>query len=353
MRVGFDISPLTSDHQVRGVGFYTQRLRDQLKAISQEKDNFELVEFAASFPKRVDLVHYPYFQPFFLTLPLFKISPMVVTIHDLVPLKFPRAFPPGKRGRLKWQIQKIALNGVRVIITDSEFSKKDITKLAGIPAAKIFVIYLAADAEFKVVHNQRYLEKLKNRYHLPEKFFLYVGDLNWNKNVTMLTRACLDLGYPLVVVGKQAVSTSFDLLHPENQEIVAFQELAQQNATFIIRLGFVPTEDLVGIYNLAAGYVHPSLAEGFGLPILEAMACGCPVITSRMTSLAEIAGNAAWLVDPKNIKELETGLKTFWQKIGVRRRYVSLGLKRAGDFSWRKTAEATLAVYRQVYEKKI
>ena len=178
---------------------------------------------------------------------------------------------------------------------------------------------------------------------------LFVGDLNYNKNTPLLTQTCLKLNFPLVVVGKQAVTEDFDKKHPETQDLVQFQTLAKDNPQKIIRLGFVPTKDLVGLYNLATCYAQPSLAEGFGLPILEAMACGCPVITSRSSSLVEIAGQAALLVNPASPIQLEKALKSMWQKPKLRQKLSNLGLERNKKFSWAKTALNTLKVYEQVF----
>jgi glycosyltransferase involved in cell wall biosynthesis len=349
MRVGLEVSSLTTAHQVRGIGFYTQRLRDQLLKLAKIQADFSLVEVNGKPKTKLDLLHYPYFQPFFRTLPLFHSVPVVVTVHDLIPLKFPKHFPPGKRGKWHWHWQRLALKRAAAVITDSKASAADILQLAGIQAEKLAVIYLAADSLFQPIKNKRLLDRLRTRYQLPAKFVLYTGDLNWNKNVVVLAQACVDLGYPLVVVGKQAMAVGYDPDHPENQELAAFQRQAEAHPKEIIRLGFVPTGDLVGLYNLATCCAQPSRAEGFGLPVLEAMACGCPVVTAKTTSLAEIAGSAALLVDPTKPQELTKALHTMWQRVGVRRRLTSLGLKQAAQFSWEKTAQETFSVYQKVY----
>lgn len=353
MRVGLDISPITSSHQVRGIGFYTQRLRDSLKKMASLTKNFTLVEFQKNSKQKVDLIHIPYFNPFFLTLPLIKPAKTVVTIHDLIPLKFPNHFPPGLKGECKWFLQRLALSGVKAIITDSLSSKEDIINLTDTASHRIFPIYLAADPAFKVIHNQRYLERLRKRFGLPKKFVLYVGDLNWNKNVMMLAQACVKQEYPLVVVGKQGLLADFDRKHKENQALLKFKNYSEKHKELILKLGFVPTEDLAGVYNLATCYAHPSFAEGFGLPILEAMASACPVVTSQSTSLAEIAQGAALLVNPEKPSELRRALASFWQKPGMRKRYITLGLKQVKKFSWEKTAQATYEIYQKVYQGEL
>ena len=350
MKIGFDTSSLSNQHKVRGTGFYTKRLVEELQRYSQQHADFQLIEFSGKVPSQADIIHFPAFNPFFVSLPVHCKKPIVITIHDLIPLKFPRHFPPGLKGSLKWQLQKKLLKKTKAIITDSKASQKDIIKFADVGKRKVSVIYLAADQVFKPLVDKPWLEKIKNRYQLPDKFVLYVGDLNYNKNIPMLTRACLNLKYPLVVVGKQSISKEESPNHPETQDLINFQHLARQYPQLIIRLGFVPTKDLVGIYNLAAYLTQPSLAEGFGLPVLEAMACGCPVITSQSTSLSEISGKAAFLINPRKKQDLETALIKMWRQSGLRRRFSKLGLKQVKKFSWNKTAQQTLSVYQQIYQ---
>jgi glycosyltransferase involved in cell wall biosynthesis len=337
MRVALDQSPLTI-HKGRGIGYYTQRLTEALKT--------KIIKFTGTVIPKADLIHYPGFTLF--TKPPKKTSlPFIVTVHDLIPLDYPQHFPPGLRGRLIWYLQKKWLKLAKTIITDSKASKKSIIKHTGIDARKINVIYLAADKVFTTLNNQTKLKAIQKRYQLPEKFVLYVGDLNWNKNILSLTKACLDLDYPLVVVGKQTFNNDYDRSHPENQDLRTFQSQAQTNPTKILRIGFVPTRDLVAIYNLATIYAQPSIAEGFGLPILEAFACGCPVITSKFTSTAEIAGSAALLIDPKKDIELNESLTKLWTKPALRRRLSTLGLKQAKLFTWAKTAQQTYEVFKK------
>jgi len=351
MIVGIDNTPLTSPHKVRGVGFYTKRLIKALGKIAKKDKAFSLkTGKAKDLISGVDLIHYPFFDPFFLTLPIIKKKPTVATVHDLVPLRFPNHFPLGIRGKLKWLLQRLSLKNAEAIITDSQTSKKDIVRFAGLKEDKVFVVYLAANKIFKPITDKQQLEKIRKKLKLPKKFVLYVGDLNFNKNVNLLAESCLGLKYPLVIVGKQAVDKSYDKSHPENQPLLNLQNLANKNPNKIIRLGFLETNLLVKVYNLATVYCQPSLAEGFGLPILEAMACGCPVVTSKKTSLSEIAGKAALLVNPSKPKELSQTLENCWTKQSVRMRLSKLGLKQAAKFSWEKTASQTLEVYKKVYD---
>ena len=330
MKVAINTANLSSASQNRGIGFYTSRLIAELENIP----SLQLIKFEKKIPSGVDLIHYPGFNPFQFSFPLINPQPFLVTIHDLIPLKFPAHFPPGIKGKLKWLIQRRLLLSSAGIITDSKSSQKDILALTEVSSAKINVIYLAADKIFKP-------QKSLNKFSLPEKFVLYVGDVNYNKNLPELIQVCLADNYPLVLVGKQLVAKDFDRNHPENQDLIKVQALIKANPAKIFPLGFVATEDLVMLYNLATVYVQPSLAEGFGLPVLEAMACGCPVLIGPADSLSEIAGPAAGEFN-------QTNLKLYWQSPALRLKMSQLGLIQAAKFSWQKTAEETIKVYESI-----
>jgi len=342
--VGFDTSPLYSGHRVRGVGFYTKRLLEALGKIGGLKIK-ELRNEKEIRKADYDLLHIPYFHPYFLTLPFVKRKPLVITIHDLIPVKYPEHFPPGIKGRLRWEVQKKLLRRADAVITDSFASKKDIVKLTGYPKEKVHVIYLASGEEFKELNNlkeQKFKEKIREKYNLPRKFVLYVGDINWNKNVPSLVKAAWELEMPLVIVGKQATSKNFDRCHPENQDLVWLQE--NIDGEKVIALGFLSTEDLVAVYNLAAVYCQPSFDEGFGLPVLEAMQCGCPAVVSKRGSLPEIADKAAVLVKPTK-RDIARGIKEAIKEEKKLRKKAFSWVKK---FSWQKTAQETVSVYRRV-----
>ena len=330
MKIAINTASLSSASQNRGIGFYTSRLIAQL----QTNPSLQLIKFEKKIPAGVDLIHYPGFNPFQFSFPLIHSLPFLVTIHDLIPLKFPSRFPPGIKGRLRWLIQRRLVLSAAAIITDSQSSQKDILALTELSPAKVHVIYLAADKIFMPL-------KPINKYSLPKKFVLYVGDVNYNKNLPLLIQVCLTNNFPLVLVGKQLVTKEFDRHHPENQDLLKVQSLIQANPHQIIPLGFLPTEDLSLLYNLATVYVQPSLAEGFGLPVLEAMACGCPVLIGLADSLSEITGPAAGEFN-------ETNLKLYWQSVALRLKMSQLGLTQAAKFSWEKTAKETIKVYESI-----
>lgn len=349
MKIAIDASPLETGHKVRGAGFYLENLKRALVKYYPQNE-YKFFTRGEKLPEDVDLVHFPYFEPFFLALPIYKKYLTVVTVHDLTPIVFKKHFPRGLRGEIKWQMQRYALKKANAIITDSNCSKKDIVKHVGVPAERVSVVYLAAGEEFKIISNQQsVVSNLREKYSLPEKFVLYVGDVTWNKNLPRLIEAIKSINVPLVMVGKALVSEDFDRNNPWNRDLVRVQNLAKNDKT-IIKLGFISTEDLVGVYNLATVFAMPSLYEGFGLPILEAMSCGCPVITTKEGSLGEVAGDAALYVDGYSKESIAKGISEVFENPILQKKLLQEGLKRVNEFSWKKTAEETLEVYKKVIE---
>lgn len=351
MNIAIDISPLKSEHylqhRVRGTGFYLENLkRNLLKYYPNNIYTFFIRGQKIS--KNVDLVHYPYFEPYFLTLPLVSKNRIVVTVHDLTPLVFPTHFPSGLKGEVKWRIQKWALKRANAIITDSKSSKKDIVRYAGIPESKVHVVYLAAGSEFRIhrdsIGTKSRIDKVRKKYGLPDKFVFYAGDVTWNKNLPRLIEAIQKANLPLVMAGK-ALTTHFDPNNPWNQDMVRVRKLTNVSKN-VIRLGFVSTNDLATLYNTATLFTMPSLYEGFGLPILEAMNSGCPVVTTRYGSLPEIAEDSVFYVDPYNVDDISKGLKKVFFDHAAQRKLIEKGLKQAKKFSWEKTVRETIKVYK-------
>jgi glycosyltransferase involved in cell wall biosynthesis len=347
MKIAIDTSPLESGHKVRGVGFYLKYLND---ALVQYYPDYTYTFFTHKdqIPEKIDVIHYPYFDPFFLSLPIMKKHKTVVTVHDLTPLVFPEAFPAGIKGRIKWQIQKKALQQVDAVIADSESSKKDIIRLAGIPAEKIHVVYLAAGEEFSSTKHFTAKNELLKKHKLPESFALYVGDVTWNKNVPRIIEAAGEAGIPLVMVGKALTETEFDRSNPWNSDRIKIQDLTNDNKQ-VYRLGFLPGEELVGLYKAATVFVMPSLYEGFGLPVVEAMSSGCPVITAKAGSLSEVAGDGVYFVDPENTHAIANGFKKVFSDETLRKTLSQKGVMQAKKFSWKKAAGETAHVYETVY----
>lgn len=366
MRVAIDKRPLESGHSVRGVGVYTRELIRSLEQEAKKLKGFQIsaINFQKEDLKKYDIIHYPYFNPFFITLPIKKFAKVVVTIHDLIPLIYPKHYPPGIKGKFSFFIQRRLVNNADAIITDSETSKKDIVRFLRITERKIKVIHLAPRPLFKQITNLKLLMKVRKKYQLPTKFVLYVGDVNFNKNIIGLIKACEIAKTPLVICGEQAEKIKDTKLNPRNfiglrdwfrfffniphPELAHYRELVRKfrENSNILRLGFVPDEDLVAIYNLASVYCQPSFYEGFGLPVLEAMMCKCPVVVSKTNALVEIASDAALIADPKDQKDLADKIISILRNANLRANLVRLGAKRSREFSWKKVARETLKIYK-------
>lgn len=377
MKVAIDITRLYSDALTRGVGYYAVNL---VKALQELKDgNKYYLQDKVSKNSPSDVIHFPYFDPFFLTLPLINKRPTVITVHDLTQVKFPQHYPRGVRGEIKWQIQQRLLRQADAIIADSLSSKKDIQGIINYPESKIYPIYLAADTQYKKLAISDWQLEIKKHYHLPETFLLYVGDINWNKNVKGLIEAfCKVKCHPpaggsnvtptlkLRRAGKTTTSTYAKAMADrqnlklilignafENNELPELQELKTLIKKYKLEgevnlLGFVPLEDLVAIYNLAMLYIQPSFYEGFGLPVLEAMTCGCPVISSNQGSLPEIGGKAVEYFNPYIPGELANKISSLLTNNTKLTKLKVLGLSQAKKFFWKQTALATIRVYEKI-----
>lgn len=348
IKVAIDTSPLSLGHKTRGMGYYVKSLLNGLKQIKQlniiEEVNNESLQ-------NVDIVHYPYFDLFFHTLPILKTKPTIVTIGDVTPLIFPDYYPPGIKGKIKFFIQKLSLRNIKAVITFSENSKKDIIKYLNIESKKIFPIYLGIDKRFKVIDEKIKLEKAKKDFNLPQKFALFVGSPNWNKNIINLSKACVEAEVNLVIVGKE-FSNNQNLDHPEQLAHKEFIEKYSQNPKVQI-LGFISDEDLPLIYNLSSVALLPSLYEGFGLPILEAQACGVPVITSNVSSMPEVAGEGALYVDPYSTEEIIKQLREVMENGTLRKEIIKKGFENIKRFDWAATAIKTAGVYEKVKNNEI
>lgn len=346
MKIAIDVSPLQTGHKIRGVGFYLEYLKRALSTYFPEH-NYIFFTHQSEIPSDTDLVHYPYFDPFFVTLPFKKKHKTVVTVHDLTPIVFPQHFPAGIKGNVRWQIQKQNLKRVDEIICDSLASKNDIVRIVGVKESKVDVAYLAGAEEFKQKKIEKpALEGLLLRYNIPHKFALYVGDITWNKNVPMLVRACTIEQIPLVMVGKSLVQTNFDRSNPWNKDLVEVQTVVKDNP-FVHMLGFVSTDELVSLYNIATVFVFPSIYEGFGLPILEAMQSGCPVIVSKEGCMPEVAGIAGQYFDGYDQHSLQEAIKHVYHTEAVQKELSAKGLEQSKKFSWKQTAEQTIALYKK------
>jgi glycosyltransferase involved in cell wall biosynthesis len=326
----------SGDHsQGRGVGIYAENLAKSLGKLP----DITLTDIDP------DIIHYPFFDLFYPTLPHKKIKPTVVTIHDVTPLVLSSRYPKGIRGSLNLARQWLALQSVSAIITDSENSKTDIAKFLFVPQEKIFVTPLAIDTLYAQEVSTEKLKEVKKRLNLPEKFILTVsGGPNPNKNLPSLAEVTDRLDIPLVIVGKGMLQEVKEPVHPELIDMIRLKVYKH-----LILPGFVSNEDLSALYRLAALYVQPSLYEGFGLPLLEAMTAGCLVASSNTSSLPEIYHENALTFNPRKLSSMERAIKkALALSPKAKQDQIQAAKMKAATFSWPKTAKATLEVYKKV-----
>lgn len=247
--------------------------------------------------------------------------PSVTTIHDLVFHKYPETVDPLILKVQQNRLKKIVRNQTH-IIADSKSTKNDLMEIYQLPSDRITVVYPGISELYKP-QSKKEIDRVKTKYNLPDKFILSVGTQEPRKNIARLREAVESLNIPLVVVGKHGWGDKTQTL------------------------GFVPELDLPGIYGASSVFAYPSLYEGFGFPVLEAMACGTPVVTSNVSSLPELTGNDAVLVDPEDIKSIASGIKKALLK---RDDLIKKGFAQAKLFTWEATAKQTLEVYEKIFE---
>lgn len=349
LRVQF---PNREHSQGRGIGRYGEYLIAALEKTNQ-------IEVVDANP---DLVHYIYFDPFYHTLPNSFFHPTIVTVHDVTPLVLPKLYPQGLRAKLNLALQKYSLSKVSAIITDSINSKKDVIGYLSIPADKIHPIYLAATPGFGKEVPQKQIRLIKEKYHLPEQFIFYLGGVNPNKNILRLIKACQKLNQTLVLGGKEFTSQpikTFSVkeklgLRTNHPELVQFNEIQRliESDSHIIATGPIAPGDISGIFQLATLYCQPSLYEGFGLPVLEAMTANCLVVCSNTSSLSEIYPARTLTFNPERQTEIESALaKALSLSPAQKKHFLARQIEKASEFSWEKTAITTLAVYQSVLKK--
>ena len=336
---------------VRGIGVYTSELTKELKNIRTGKLEIEIVQKKEIGLKKYDIFHYPDFRMYFSFPKISENNKTIVTIHDVIPLIYPKAYPPGLKGNFKLLLQKMLLKKIDAVITVSETSKKDIVRFLGIPQEIIKVIYEAPRSIFSRISKVEKLKAVRNKYNLPEKFVLYVGDVNYNKNILGLVEACKNAQISLVMVGKQATQEKFDRRHPENKAWAKIFDKYGKDKD-VIRLGYVTDDDLVCLYKLATLYCQSSFYEGFGLPVLEAFASGCPVVAAKTQALVEIGESACLFADPKNSKDISKKITQVVNNDQIRNKLIKKGNLRVKDFSWEKTAKETFEVYQKVLRRQ-
>lgn len=285
-----------------------------------------------------DLYHYTYYDP-----PWSAGRPFVATCYDIEPLRHPELF--SRKIVLYYRLFTLRLRAARRVIVISEQTKRDLVELRGLAPERVQVAYLAAEEEFRPIDDRQQLTAIRKHYSLPERYVLYVGNTRAHKNVGRIIEALAlmqqryaDLGLAIVGapdVGRPAVEHTIQRLG------------LQQTVRFLNR---IPEQDLPLLYNGAQAFVFPSLYEGFGLPVLEAMACGTPVVTSDRASLPEIVGDAGIIVDPLDSSAIAAAILRLIEDRPAARQLAQAGIQRAQRFSWRRCAEAHLKVYREALQ---
>lgn len=287
----------------------------------------------------VDVLHVQF------TAPPFVPCPLVVSIHDLSFEHLPQTFKRRSRMQLRLTVRRSARRAARILAL-SESTRQDIIKTYGIPAERVTTIPLAAAAHFAPVTDEKELERVRHTYGITEDYILAVGSIQPRKNLTRLVFAYSRLRDErrgvklpkLVLVGKKA------WLYGETLRAIEQSGVGNQ----ILVTDYVSEADLPALYSGALCFVYPSYFEGFGLPPLEAMKCGTPVIVGDRTSLPEVVDDAALMVNPFDEAEILSALKSLIDNSDLRDKLRVKGLKRANDFNWLDTARRTLEVYKQV-----
>lgn len=290
--------------------------------------------------EKLDLMHFTHFNA-----PIFYRKPFVMTIHDLTLSFFPGKKMTSLLYRMAYQLT-ILLNTRRAkrILAVSENTKKDLIQLLKIPTEKITVTYEGTDAKFRVLPEKE-LTATKLKYALEKPFLLYTGVWRDHKNLLGLIKAFAHLIQNKNFTGDLVITGKSDPTYKEVLDLTAELKLE----TRVKFTGLVSEEELIALYNLAKIYVFPSFYEGFGLPPLEAMACGTPVCASNASCIPEICGaENALFFNPYDTTEMAEKIWTLFQDESLQKQLIQNGFKRIQDFSWEKMARETLAVYESI-----
>lgn len=279
-------------------------------------------------------------------MPQRKSCSYISTIHDLIPYIMPETVGKGYLKRFITAMPYIVQNS-DTIITVSEFSKKDIMRIFNVDEEKIKVTPLAAEEYFKPIDRETAKFFLKSKYNIDTNYILYVGGFSSRKNVRSLLIAysriyeSLSKDYKILILGSASDQHSYLMTLCESLNI----------SDKVIFTGYVPYEDLPYFYNSCSVFVYPSLYEGFGLPPLEAMSCRVPVITSNVSSIPEVVGDAALLINPFDTEELKNALEKVLENPSISEDLSTRGYERSKLFNWEKTADSTLKIYEETYKK--
>jgi glycosyltransferase involved in cell wall biosynthesis len=400
MKIGIDLRPAQTSSKRRGIGNYVRNLAAHLLKLDQDNDYLLFVDGGSDRPAltdRDDELSWRGFREeapctipidpqgqrgknerfkftslaqvallrsgvdlYHVTSPLewdvymsnrYDSCPSVVTVHDLIPLVLHDHY----LARMSRDDQEEYTERLRTIvdaervIAVSECTKKDIVQWLGIPEARIDVVYHGANEQFRVVEDRPFVEAVRKRFHLADDYVLCVGGLQYTKNLDGVMESFSRMArahrrrYLLVIVCS---------LLPEEEQALMDSGRDLAIADRLVLANYVTDSELLALYNGATALLYPSLYDGFGLPVLEAMKCGLPVITSSVASPPEVAGEAAILVNPHDVQEIAEALDSILEDGDLRAQMREQGLKQADKFSWEKAAWETIAAYGKATESR-
>ncbi len=285
-----------------------------------------------------DIFHSPDF-----TLPPLSSAAGVVTVHDLSFLKAPECADPGLRAYLTERVPASVARAARVL-ADSENTRRDILELLAVPEDKVAVVYAGVEPRFRPVRDPARLAAVRERYHLPEFFVLFVGTIEPRKNLARLISAYAEMRRQTGLPHALVLSGSKGWLYEDIFTQVTSEGLTED----VLFPGFVADEDLPALYTLADLFAFPSLYEGFGLPPLEAMACGTPVVASNNSSLPEVLGTAALYAEAEDVTGLADAMARILGDATLRARLADLGRAQAARFTWDDAARQLVNAYEAV-----
>ncbi len=296
----------------------------------------------ATYLERLDLLHAMAF-----VRPIIARCPIVITIYDLSFVRMPERFPRFQRFYLQTMTRYSARRAAHLIAI-SQSTKDDIVKFCAVSPSKASVIYCGVDEQFKPL-SQHEIEQFRSAKGLPAHFVFYLGTLEPRKNVAQLVRAYAALRHNGRNKPKLVIAGSKGWGYDE-----VFAAIAQSGVQAdVILPGYIPHDELSLWYNAADVFVFPSVFEGFGLPVLEAMACGTPAITSNVSSLPEVAGDAALTVNPADTRALSEALECTLCDTTLRAQMRERGLRQAQKFNWQRSAQQTIKIYEEVLNSRL
>lgn len=291
----------------------------------------------------LDLVHFPLADGWYT-----RVRPNVVTIHDLSALRYPDAyFTDHAHERRAWEHHRAVTEHADAVIAVSRATERDVVDLLDVPPERVGTIPHGVGTRFRPPSDGATLHRFRARYGLPPRYVLFVGGIDFKKNVPRLVEgfagACAEAGLPHALVMAGALQQPGNAFFDRARSVAIAKGVSDR----VVWLGYVPEADLPSLYAGAEALVFPSLVEGFGLPVLEAMACGTPVVASAHSAMSEITGDAAVLVDPQEPSSIAEGILRVLDP-DVASRLAATGLRCAAAYSWARTCRRTLEVYERV-----